>query len=108
VAETIERARRYREAGADGIFVPKVVEPEAIRAIASAVELPLNVLAWPGLAPPGELAALGVRRLSAGSMLAQAAWNHTATLAADFLRDGRCEPPRDGVITYAEINARFA
>src|SRR4029077_14943251 len=66
-AETLVRAARYRDAGADGIFVPKLVAPDAIREIAAAAGLPLNVLAWPGLPPAAELAVLGVRRLSVGS-----------------------------------------
>src|ERR1700722_54162 len=45
--ETLARAKRYKEAGADGIFVPKVIAAEEIRAIAAAVGLPLNVLAFP-------------------------------------------------------------
>ncbi len=38
-------------------------------------------MALPGLPPVGELAALGVRRLSAGSALAQAALGLTRRLA---------------------------
>src|SRR5262245_33287725 len=70
VKETLARAKRYRDAGADGIFVPKVVDSDQIRAIAEGAGLPLNVLAWPKLPPAAELIRLGVRRLSAGSGLA--------------------------------------
>lgn len=107
VGETLARAARYRAAGADGLFVPKVTERDAIRAIASATDLPLNVLAWPGLPPAAELASLGVRRLSAGSAMAQAAWARTATLARAFLGDGRSEPLAEHVMPYPEINALF-
>src|SRR5262245_24341753 len=67
VEASVERAARYRSAGCDGIFVPRLVKPEEISAVATAVApLPLNVLAVPGLAPAMDLQTWGVRRLSAG------------------------------------------
>jgi len=108
VAETCARAARYRAAGASGIFVPKAIDPQAIAAIARAVELPLNVLSWPGLPAAAELAALGVRRLSAGSAIAQAAASHSAALATAFLRDGTREAPGENALTHRELNALFA
>jgi 2-methylisocitrate lyase-like PEP mutase family enzyme len=107
VEETLTRAARYRDAGADGIFVPKVVDPTEIRAIAAAAGLPLNVLAWPGLPPAAELSALGVRRLSAGSAIAVDAYRRAATLATAFLHDGSLEPKTEHQATYADLNALF-
>jgi 2-methylisocitrate lyase-like PEP mutase family enzyme len=104
VEETLARAKQYREAGADGLFVPKVVEPTDIRAIAASAELPLNVLAWPGLPSASNLQVLGVRRLSAGSAIAQFALGRAATAAAAFLGDGS-RPPADGGPSFAELNA---
>ena len=105
VDETLARAERYAAAGADGIFVPGVSDPDEIRTIASGVGLPLNVLALPGLPPASELAALGVRRLSAGSGIAQAVYGRVAALASAFLADGRSDPLRDGAMLYPELNA---
>jgi 2-methylisocitrate lyase-like PEP mutase family enzyme len=106
--ETAARAERYRSAGADGIFVPGVTDADAIRKIASAVRLPLNVLARPGLPPASELDALGVRRLSAGSWIAAAALGRAGSLAELFLRTGASEPLTEGGIPYAEFNALMA
>jgi 2-methylisocitrate lyase-like PEP mutase family enzyme len=106
--ETLARAKRYREAGADGIFVPAVISAAAIHAIASAVELPLNVLARPDLPAASELEALGVRRLSAGSGLASAAFGRIASLAAEFLRTGASDPLAEGAMPYADINQLMA
>jgi 2-methylisocitrate lyase-like PEP mutase family enzyme len=103
--ETLRRAHVYAEAGADGLFVPKVVAAADIRAIALAVKLPLNVLAWPELPPVAELEALGVRRLSAGSALAQAVWGRAGVLATAFLASGSHAGLRGEVLTYAELNA---
>jgi 2-methylisocitrate lyase-like PEP mutase family enzyme len=108
VAETLARASTYRAAGADGIFVPAVVDPGEIREIAASAGLPMNVLAWPGLRAAPELFALGVRRLSAGSAIAQAALGRAADLAGAFLRDGRSDAVREGATSYAELNALFA
>jgi 2-methylisocitrate lyase-like PEP mutase family enzyme len=79
-------------------------DPAEIRAIASAVQLPLNVLARPGLLAASELEALGVRRLSAGSGIASAAFGSIASLAAEFLQRGSSEPLAAGAMPYAEIN----
>jgi 2-methylisocitrate lyase-like PEP mutase family enzyme len=103
--ETLARAARYRAAGADGIFVPGVIDPAAIQAIASGVGLPLNVLARPGLPPASRLQELGVRRLSAGSGVALAGLGRIASLAASFLKTGASEPLAEGAMGYAEINA---
>ncbi|MCI4567918.1 isocitrate lyase/phosphoenolpyruvate mutase family protein [Lysobacter sp. CFH 32150] len=103
--ETLLRAERYRAAGADGIFVPGLRDRANIRAIASALSLPLNVLALPDVPPAMELAALGVRRLSAGSGIAQSAFARTAALATAFLRDGSSDPLATDAMGYGDINA---
>jgi 2-methylisocitrate lyase-like PEP mutase family enzyme len=109
VEVTIDRARRYREAGCDGIFVPGVAEPADIAAIAGSIgPLPLNVMATANLPSAAELRTLGARRLSAGASLAAAAFGRARQLAAQFLADGRSEPLGDGAVDYAEMNRLFA
>ena len=108
VEETLARAARYRAAGADGLFVPGVVEPSEIRAIAGGAGLPLNVLAWPGLPGAAALAELGVSRLSAGSGLSSAAYGRVRALASAFLVDGASEPLREDAFPYADGQAMFA
>jgi 2-methylisocitrate lyase-like PEP mutase family enzyme len=103
--ETLARAGRYRAAGADGIFVPGVTDPGEIRTIASAVGLPLNVLARAGLPPASELVPLGVRRLSAGSGIGTAVFGRIASLASEFLRTGASDPLIEGAMPYADVNA---
>src|SRR3954452_6445377 len=64
-AETVERARRYVEAGADCVFVPGVADEQTIRRLAAALPCPLNVVA--GLANTIDaptLFGLGVKRVS--------------------------------------------
>jgi len=107
MAEVLSRAKLYRNAGASGLFVPGLREPGEIKAITADAGLPVNVMAWPGLAGAADLAQLGVRRLSAGSGIAQALWGKAATLAGDFLKTGRSDPLGEGAMTYADINALF-
>ncbi len=106
--ETIARAARYRGAGADGVFVPGLIAAAEIRKVAAAVGLPLNLLAWRGLPPVAELARLGVRRLSAGSAIAESVWGHAGALARAFLQEGRSDPLSEGAADYGEMNALFA
>ena len=60
-----------------------------------------------GPAGRGELAQLGVRRLSAGGGIAQALWGKAAALAGDFLKTGKSEPLGEGAMAYPAINALF-
>ncbi|NMO20456.1 isocitrate lyase/phosphoenolpyruvate mutase family protein [Pyxidicoccus fallax] len=105
VQEALARGERYRAAGADGLFVPGVVEASEIRAIVSGTKLPVNVMARPNLPSLSELQALGVRRLSAGSSISEAVFGRAASLARAFLREGAAAPLKDGALPYPELNA---
>ena len=80
VAETVDRARRYVDAGADGVFVPGTSDPAVIGDLARAIDRPLNVLAIPGFSP-ADLAVLGVRRVSTGSLPYRAALSAAVAVA---------------------------
>lgn len=108
VEETLARAQRYRESGADGLFVPGVVDGGEIQAISAGVALPLNVMARPTLPPASQLERLGVRRLSAGSATAESAYARIAALTRGFLRDGESAPLSAEAMRYPDINALFA
>ena len=107
VAETIERGRRYQASGCDGFFVPKVMDEAAIRAIVAGVPLPLNLLVMPALAPVAELQRLGVRRVSAGSAIAAAAYGVTQRAAVQLLEEGRYSVMFDAPVGYGEMNGLF-
>ena len=72
--ETVDRARRYLDAGADCIFVPGVDDADEIQRLVESIAAPMNVVA--GLAPTlrsaPELFALGVKRVSLGGGIARA------------------------------------
>jgi 2-methylisocitrate lyase-like PEP mutase family enzyme len=86
--DTISRLRAYQEAGADVLFAPGVADPEAIRAVLDAVDRPLNVLAVPGSPSVGELAALGVSRVSVGGAFAFAALAALVEAASELRQHG--------------------
>jgi 2-methylisocitrate lyase-like PEP mutase family enzyme len=99
--ETLDRARRYLDAGADGVFVPAVAADDEISALAEALPAPLNVLLLPGMTVP-RLAALGVARVSTGSLLFRAALAAAVTTARAVAAG---EPAPAGLPGYAEANA---
>lgn len=101
VPSTLDRARRYVDAGADGIFVPGLSEEKDIEAVTAALPVPINVLHLPALSLD-RLADLGVRRVSTGSLLFRAAVHATVTTAV-AVREGR--PLPSGIPGYAEVDA---
>jgi 2-methylisocitrate lyase-like PEP mutase family enzyme len=105
VDEAVRRAVIYQAAGADGLFAPGLVDPEGIATLVGGTALPVNLLAFPGLPKAETLERLGVRRLSAGSGLASAAYGRAATLAREFLSTGVSEPMNEGALGWGEMNA---
>ncbi|WP_053233582.1 isocitrate lyase/PEP mutase family protein [Sandaracinus amylolyticus] len=107
VDEVIRRGTAYVAAGCDGLFVPRLVDAAHIAAIAAAARAPLNVLAMPERAPMSELHALGVRRVSVGTGLAQAALA-TVRRATTELLGHRTSAMFAERIPVPELNALFA
>jgi 2-methylisocitrate lyase-like PEP mutase family enzyme len=91
VREAIARGERYLDADAEGLFVPALTDLAAMEAIAQAVDLPLNILTRPGLAPVSELKAAGVRRVSAGAGIGMAALGAARRATKELLEKGRTD-----------------
>ena len=77
LSESIKRGNKYREAGADCIFIQPVWEKETISTLVKEINAPINILIKPvvgaGLPPSvRELQDLGVARVSLGSGLMKA------------------------------------
>jgi 2-methylisocitrate lyase-like PEP mutase family enzyme len=100
LAETLRRVRRYADAGADGVFVPALPGKAEIAAVVEAAPVPVNVLFQPAGPDLGELAGLGVARVSTGSLPYRAAL-HAALAAALGAAGRRDDAP--AVPSYAEI-----
>jgi 2-methylisocitrate lyase-like PEP mutase family enzyme len=84
--EALVRARAWRQAGADGCFVPGAPD-DLVGRLATEVGLPLNVLYRPGGPDLAALGRLGVARVSTGSLLFRAALG-VALRVADAARTG--------------------
>lgn len=96
LGEVIARLQAFQEAGADVLFAPGLRRIEDVRTVVAEVDLPVNVLAFPGLPGVAELEAAGVRRISVGGAFAWAAYAGLVD-AAQGLRDGSFDwMPRAG------------
>jgi len=101
LAETIERGRAYREAGADCIFVPGVTDSHLVAAIVEGVEGNVSVLAS-HQNTVAELARAGVARISLGSGPYRAALSVALRLADEVYGMGTFATLADAVVTHAD------
>jgi 2-methylisocitrate lyase-like PEP mutase family enzyme len=104
VAESLARAALYERAGADGIFVAGARDASEIAALVAGTALPLNILALAGVPAAAELGRLGVRRLSAGSGIAEAVYGRMAQLTEGFLQTGDGGQFSAQAMGYAALN----
>jgi 2-methylisocitrate lyase-like PEP mutase family enzyme len=99
--DTIARLQRFETAGADVVYAPGVTGLDDLRRLVEAVGVPVNVLTYPGVPSVGELAEIGVRRISVGGALAFTALAAVVDAATE-LRDegtyGFIERARAGLI----------
>lgn len=103
VLAVLERAHVYAEAGADGIFVPGVTAQADLSRVATEIPLPVNSLVVPGLTLE-DLARLGIRRVSTGSLAYRAAIDAAVDVPIQ-VRDGATPPT---AISYSQAQARLA
>lgn len=106
-AESIARAGAYKNAGADGFFLPGPTDIALFEAVAAAIGMPLNVMARPGAPGRAALEAAGVKRLSAATALSRGAYNAAKALAEAFLRDGDSEALSRNAGPATDFNAWF-
>jgi 2-methylisocitrate lyase-like PEP mutase family enzyme len=107
-SETVARATRYVEAGADCVFVPGVDDADTIRRLAVEIPAPLNIVAGltGTLLDAPTLFSLGVQRVSLGGSLARAALSLVERAGRELLESGTLGF-LDGAISYAELQRRF-
>jgi 2-methylisocitrate lyase-like PEP mutase family enzyme len=108
VKETLGRAATYQDAGADGLFVPGLTDASDIAKITKGTGLPVNLMASSELPKADALAKFNVRRLSAGTAIAQIVYKHLARLSANFLKEGDCAVLDEESMGYSELQELFA
>ncbi|MGI8703426.1 MAG: isocitrate lyase/PEP mutase family protein [Candidatus Limnocylindrales bacterium] len=105
--DTILRLAAYRNAGADVVYAPGLVDPQEISRLVDEVQAPVNVLALRHGPSVPELAGLGVRRVSTGGGLARAAYG-AMMAAARELQTAGTSTYLDEAIPGAELEAGLA
>lgn len=98
----LERASAYATAGANSLFVPGLIDLDAIAELAGG-PLPVAVMVWAGAPPVNQLASAGAVRISLGSAIAQAAFAVAARAASELLDHGTYDSTANG-IPYGEMN----
>jgi 2-methylisocitrate lyase-like PEP mutase family enzyme len=86
--DTIARLTAYRDAGAECVYAPGLIDLESITRVVTEIGVAVNVLALrngPSVAALGEV---GVRRVSTGGSLAFAAYGALAAAARELLDQG--------------------
>jgi methylisocitrate lyase len=107
LAETIRRLTAYADAGADCLYAPGLSTRAEISSVVGAVApKPVNVLVGSDFTTVGELAELGVRRISVGGALARAAWAGFLQAASEIAEKGTFGGLARAV-SFAEINRAF-
>lgn len=93
LSESIRRGNKYREAGADCIFIPAVCEQDKIAILAKEINAPINILSNPTSGtgfPPSidKLEELGVARVSLGSSLMKSTLSVIKKISGELLEKG--------------------
>lgn len=89
---TIERLLAFRDAGAEVLYAPGLIDLGEIRRLVAELNAPVNVLLMPGGPGITELATAGARRISTGSRLASVAYGALVGAATSLLHDGQIDP----------------
>jgi 2-methylisocitrate lyase-like PEP mutase family enzyme len=105
--DTISRLLAYKAAGGDVTYAPGLKDLDQIRAVVEAVGIPVNVLALRGGPAISELASVGVRRVSTGSLPAVAAYGVLKVAAAELLSNGT-STYGEGAVSNDELRKAFA
>jgi 2-methylisocitrate lyase-like PEP mutase family enzyme len=90
--ETINRLPLYEAAGADGIFLPCIVQEDDIIDAVQHTQLPVNVMCVPGLPGFHKLQALGVKRVSMGPFLFSKTYHTTGSLITNIIDNHNFSP----------------
>lgn len=104
-AECIRRLELYKEAGADGAFVPGITDLAVARQLSQRSCLALNLMGWPEGATAQDLTRAGVKRLSAGPALFMQSYQAYQQAVLRFLQPTAASTP---ALNYAKLNQLFS
>lgn len=104
--EGLRRARAYLAAGADCIYPIGLRDRVELASLVKALGAPVNVAAGPGVPPLGELARLGVARVSTATRFATLALGAVDQAVAELRSSGRFDGLASA-FTYADAQALY-
>lgn len=104
--DVLVRASAYAEAGADCLFVPGLVHLDTVAALVKASPLPVNVMAGPGAPTVAAFESVGVRRVSVGTSIPQAAYSLAQRASTELLTKGTYTK-LEGALDFGSINGVF-
>jgi 2-methylisocitrate lyase-like PEP mutase family enzyme len=105
--QAVQRANAYRQAGADCLFVIGVRDADIIGKLVQAIKGPLNILATRTTPSIGELAQLGVARVSFGSLMMRAVLGRLRHLCQELLEQEIYTNMSEGAMAEAEFRSLF-
>ncbi len=108
LADTIRRLQAFEQAGADVLYAPALPDLESIRTVCASLTRPVNVLmGLPGTVfSVGDLADVGVKRISVGSALARLSFGALIDAANEIKDQGTFQFARRA-IGFADLEDHF-
>lgn len=94
--DTIKRLVAFQDAGADVVYAPGLADRRSVRAVVSAIDVPVNVLGLP-VFTADELQEDGVSRVSVGSGMSKTAYASLIEGGRELIRDGTFGYGRPGL-----------
>lgn len=107
VAMTLERGRAYRQAGADLIFVPVLIDPAVVSKVAEAIG-PISLMALPGGPPADVLFSAGASRVSIGPAAMLATLGVLRDIAHEMRTAGTWTSIERHPFSFSDAEALFA
>ena len=105
--DTLYRLQLYKEAGADGIFIPGLTQLELVNRLKQNVNLPINIQNGPWTLQQAHDS--GVSRISTGSNIYRLCIQNTLQVASDILKNPREDTLNMPVasLTYHDVDKYF-
>jgi 2-methylisocitrate lyase-like PEP mutase family enzyme len=103
--EAVQRAKAYRQTGADCVFPIGLSDAHTITDLVQATNAPINILASPATPSIAELARLGVARVSFGSGMMRATLARLRYIARELLEHNTYTSMTEESISGAELRS---
>lgn len=109
LADTIARLQAFQEAGADVLYAPGLTSLADIETVVKSIDRPFNALPNPKIdgVTHAALSAIGVKRISVGSLLARTAYGAMLAATGEMQTSGKFDLAMNS-IPFNSLNKVFA